>query len=32
MKKYLDRESAAFNVMGALTTEELGESLDEMTE
>ncbi len=29
---YLDRESAAFNVMGALTTEELGESLDDMTE
>lgn len=29
---YLDRESAAFNVMGALTTEELGESLDDMIE
>ena len=29
---YLDRESAAFKVAGALTTEELGESLDDMTE
>lgn len=30
--EYLDRESAAFKVAGALTTEELGESLDDMTE
>ena len=29
---FLDRESAAYKVAGALTTEELGESLDDMTE
>ena len=29
---YLDTESAAYKVAGALTTEELGESLDDMTE